>query len=62
MSLEIHRKEIDKAGVISRDRRMWRGVRKESISGSQSGKVEYGCGVKTPSSGIVDKAVDPSVL
>ena len=44
MSLEIHRKEIDEAGVISRDRRMWRGVRKESILGSQSGKVGYGCG------------------
>lgn len=43
---------------------MRRGVRKESIGDSQSGKFEYGCravGV-FHSSGIRDKAVDLSIL
>lgn len=47
-----------KKGVISRDRRIWRGVRKENTWHSQFGKVDYSCGVKPHSSGIGDKAVD----
>lgn len=51
-----------KQGVVGSNGRTWRGVRKESIQGTQSGKVGYSDGVKPRSSGIGDKAVDPCVL
>lgn len=48
--------------LFSRDRRARRRIKKENTEGSQSSRVEYGCGVRLHSSGIGDKAIDLCVL